>query len=69
MPEVAGDGAILVDPRNVSEIAAAMRRVAEDEPFAADLRQRGLARAKLFTWAKCAGQTWEVYREAFGKEN
>ncbi|MGH9785353.1 MAG: glycosyltransferase family 4 protein [Terriglobia bacterium] len=67
MPEVAGDAAVCVDPRSVSEIAAAMRRVAEDEPFAADLRRRGHARAKLFTWAKCAGQTWDVYREVLGE--
>jgi alpha-1,3-rhamnosyl/mannosyltransferase len=67
MPEVAGDAAVLVDPRNVSEIAEAMRRVAKDEPFAADLQRRGRARAKQFTWARCAAQTWDVYREALGE--
>jgi glycosyltransferase involved in cell wall biosynthesis len=69
MPEVAGDAAVLVDPLNISEIAAAMRRVAEDEPFAADLQRRGQARARLFTWAKCAAETWDVYREVLEKEN
>ena len=69
MPEVAGDAAILVDPHNVSEIAEAMRRVAEDELLAADLQRRGRARAKLFTWAKCGAQTWGVYREALGQGN
>jgi len=48
----------------VPEISEAMRRVAEDESLAADLLQRGHERASLFTWAKCAEQTWEVYREA-----
>ena len=66
MPEVGGDAAMYVDPRNVSEISETMRRVAEDESVATDLRRRGHERASLFTWAKCAEQTWEVYQEALG---
>ena len=66
MPEVGGDAALYVDPRNVSEIGEAMRRVAQDELLASDLRQRGRERASLFTWKKCAEQTWEVYRDALG---
>lgn len=66
MPEVGGNAALYVDPRNVPEISDAMRRVAEDESLATDLRQRGRERASLFTWGKCAEQTWDVYREAMG---
>ena len=66
MPEVGGDAALYVDPRNVSEISEAMRRVAEEEALAADLRWRGRARASLFTWTRSAEQTWEVYQEAQG---
>jgi len=36
--------------------------------LAAELRRRGRERANLFTWAKCAGQTWDVYRDALGKK-
>lgn len=64
MPEVAGDAAILVDPRNLAEIREAMRRVAEDEPTAALLRQKGILRARQFSWERCARRTWEVYLEA-----
>ena len=64
MPEVAGDAAILVDPHNVSEISEAMRRVVEDHQTAQALKQKGLARARQFTWNRCAEQTWAVYKEA-----
>ena len=64
MPEVAGDAALLVNPANVSEIREAMHRVTEDESLAADLRVRGVARAALFRWERCAAETWEVYQEA-----
>ena len=67
MPEVAGDAAALVDPRNVSEISEAMRRVAEDEALVTDLRRRGRERAASFSWARCARETWQVYQEAVGR--
>ena len=67
MPEVGGDAALYVDPRNVPEISEAMRRVAEDESLASNLRCRGRERASLFTWAKCAEQTWEMYRHILGE--
>ena len=67
MPEVGGNAAIYVDPRNVPEISEAMRRVAEDESLAAGLRQRGRERASHFTWTKCAEQTSEVYRDVLAK--
>ena len=68
MPEVAGEAALYVDPRNVSEISEAMRRLAEDPTLAADLRQRGKQQAGLFSWGKCARQTWEVYQEALSRK-
>lgn len=66
MPEVAGDAAAFVDPLDVAQIREAMRRVIEDEAYATNLRRRGRARASRFTWAQCAEQTWEVYREGLG---
>ena len=52
MPEVAGDAALLVDPRNVTEIGEAMRRVAEDTTLAAELSERGKQRAGQFQLGK-----------------
>ena len=64
MPEVAGDAALLVDPRDVSQIAEAMRRLIGDDALFSDLRARGRQRAAQFSWEKCARETWAVYEEA-----
>lgn len=51
MPEIAGEGnALLADPHEPEQIAAAMRRIAEDAALWSTLSARGLARAKAFTW-------------------
>jgi len=59
--EVAGSGALLCDPQSAETFAAAMTRLALDPAAAAGLRQRGIARAAAFTWARCAEQTLGVY--------
>ncbi len=64
LPEVVGDAAILVDAYEVDVIAHAMVQVASDPSVREDLRQRGLARAKLFTWRRTAEQTLAVYEKA-----
>jgi glycosyltransferase involved in cell wall biosynthesis len=63
LPEVVGDGGLLVEPR-VREIAAAMREVLTTPELAAQLRERGLRRATAFSWRATAQQTASVYREA-----
>lgn len=63
MPEVAGDAALLVQPGDVGGLAGALTRVLSDDALAADLKQRGLARAALFSWERCARETRAVYEE------
>src|SRR5207245_964423 len=63
-PEVVGAAGLLVDPEDVTAIAAAIARVLDDEALRADLRDRGLARSRLFTWGECARRTLGVLREA-----
>ncbi len=67
LPEVAGDAALLVDPYNVEEIAAAMVNVLSDPGLSEDLRRRGLERSKEFSWERTALQTLEVYRKILGE--
>lgn len=62
MPEVAGDAAILVDPTSVDEIADAIRRIITDEDLTQTLVERGIARARQFTWERSAKQLDAVYR-------
>lgn len=61
LPEVAGDAALLVNPLDVDAISAAMLRVLVDPALAADLRERGLARARQFSWERTARETLAVY--------
>jgi glycosyltransferase involved in cell wall biosynthesis len=66
LPEVAGDAALLFDPADEPTIAQAMRRLLEDTALCEDLRERGLERAKQFTWERTAGLVLESYASAFG---
>jgi glycosyltransferase involved in cell wall biosynthesis len=63
LPEVVGDAALLVDPYDVDAIASAMLRLLEDPDLAQDLRQKGLTRARQFTWERTARETLAVYHE------
>jgi glycosyltransferase involved in cell wall biosynthesis len=49
LPEIVGEAGLLVNPYDVGDIAAAIRKVAADTDLAADLARRGLERAKLFS--------------------
>ena len=63
MPEVVGDAALMVHPDDMNGLAGALTRVLSDDALAADLRQRGLARAAEFSWERCARETRAVYEE------
>lgn len=63
MPEIVGDAAILVDPHDLTSIAAGMKLVLEDRDMKESLVSKGLERAKLFNWQTAASQTLEVYNK------
>jgi glycosyltransferase involved in cell wall biosynthesis len=54
LPEVLGDAGTLVDPDDVEAFAEAMHRALTDEVFAIACAQRGLARAREFSWDRSA---------------
>lgn len=61
LPEIAGDAALLFDPRDVRSIAQALERGLTDFELRAELRARGLARAARFTWGEAARRTRQLY--------
>jgi glycosyltransferase involved in cell wall biosynthesis len=63
LPEVAGDAALLVDPENAEELGHALRDLTQNRDLRQDLTQRGVARARLFTWENAVRATWDVYRK------
>ena len=62
LPEVAGDAAELFDPHDVDAIAAAIRRLLDDDARRAELVERGRRRWPEFTWERAARGTLDVYR-------
>ena len=54
LPEVAGDGALLVDPEDTAAIAASMQRVAMEPNVRRALIDRGFANVRRFSWRECA---------------
>jgi glycosyltransferase involved in cell wall biosynthesis len=63
LPEVAGDAALLVDPRDTQALAGALKRLAEDRELGLELVGRGKARVREFSWEKAVRQTWAVYQD------
>jgi glycosyltransferase involved in cell wall biosynthesis len=63
LPEVVGDAGILVPPNYATGYARAMSDLSADDAQRAELRRRGLARARAFTWERVALETDRVYRQ------
>jgi glycosyltransferase involved in cell wall biosynthesis len=64
LPEVAGDAALLFDPRQEAQIATAIERLLGEPDLAARLRALGLQRASTFTWQRTARLTLASYEAA-----
>jgi glycosyltransferase involved in cell wall biosynthesis len=60
LPEVAGDGALLVDPQDTVAIASAMQRVATEPELCDELIERGFANMGRFSWENCAQTVLET---------
>ena len=63
LPEVAGDAALLVDPRDTEAIGQAIRRVFEDSRLRQELVRKGLEQASRFGWQKAARRLLGLYRQ------
>jgi glycosyltransferase involved in cell wall biosynthesis len=61
-PEVAGDAAVYIDPRNADSIRSSLSRIMESETLRAELREKGREQEKKYSWNKVAEQTLEVYK-------
>ena len=63
LAEICGDAAHLVNPEDTPQIAQALCELLEDPARRAALGQRGLARAKTFSWQRAAQETAAIYRQ------
>ena len=63
LTEVAGDAALLINPRDQDEIARNLLVILSDVNVRDQLIDAGLRRARLFSWERMAEQTSAVYRK------
>lgn len=62
MPEILGDGAVYFDPRDAKAMAKRLKKTLADPGQLAELRQKGLAQAKKYSWKKMAEETLALYK-------
>lgn len=65
LPEVVGDAALLVDPKNTNELAQAITRLTEDEQLREELRQKGYEQVKQYSWPNAARKMLSVYEKLY----
>lgn len=64
LPEVYGDAAHYFDPLDVSDMAAKIGEVLDDETLRSNLIEQGRAQAAKYSWRRTAEQTLAVYEKA-----
>lgn len=65
-PEVAGDGALLVDPLDVAAITHGLKRLVEDKTLRHELVSKGYENSQGFSWQRAAVQVLELLETAVG---
>lgn len=66
LPEVVGDGGVLVPPDDPAALAVALQRLLTDPHLAAEMTRRGFEQSARFTAEATAAATVDVYRELVG---
>lgn len=66
LPEIAGRGALLVDPRSPAAIAAALDQVLTSPSLSAYISGEGRLRAENYRWSACARRSLDFFRRSVG---
>lgn len=69
LPEVTGKSAILIDPKNINDLASAISKVLNNADLREKMITRGLEQAKRFSWEKCAKKTLNIYKSVHNEKN
>jgi glycosyltransferase involved in cell wall biosynthesis len=64
LPEVLGEAALLLDPNRPEDWAEGMEMVIKELDLAQSLREKGVERAKIFTWESAARNVLSILEEA-----
>jgi glycosyltransferase involved in cell wall biosynthesis len=63
--DLGGDAALNAPPSDVDALTTAVMSILQERSLAADLRQRGIERAKLFSWRRTADAYASLYLQVF----
>lgn len=63
LPEVAGNTAVLIDPRSTEEITKGLERLLTDISLRNELKEKGKKQAEKFSWQR----TVDLMMEAFNR--
>ncbi|WP_017296818.1 glycosyltransferase family 4 protein [Nodosilinea nodulosa] len=69
LPEVVGDAGIMVNPADEDAMCQAILDLVSSSTLRRSLSQKGLARAKQFSWTRCARETVKVYETAISSQD
>jgi alpha-1,3-rhamnosyl/mannosyltransferase len=64
LPEISGNALAYFDPFCVEEIADCIQTVLRSSELRRRLIEKGIDRARQFTWEQCASQTLDVLMKA-----
>jgi glycosyltransferase involved in cell wall biosynthesis len=64
LPELAGEGALLVPPNDVPALREALDTLMANPVTRVQLAERGLVQAARFSWERCAMETVSAYRQS-----
>jgi glycosyltransferase involved in cell wall biosynthesis len=68
LPEVMGEGGVLIDPQNINAWVEEIMRIVDEPEYRQKLIKQGLNQAEKFSWEKCARETLEIYKEVYQGE-
>lgn len=63
LPEVVGDAGLLIDPDQHDQLVTGLEQLLTDQTFRQRSRERGLARARQFSWTRFINNVVSVYRQ------
>lgn len=67
IPEVAGDAALMVNPYNIDEIAAALKHILDNPAQQQKMIEAGREQVKQFTWKKAAKALLAIYHRVLNE--
>ena len=67
MPEIAGDAALLIDPKSTEELRAAITHLLLSPSLRESLAAKAKRQAERYRWEDCASKSWAFFERALGR--